>query len=436
MSAEPYVVGAAAAVIVALRLRRVVRRRRQAQPRPPGRRARWIPDLGDTGLVAARELRERLRGRYFTVVTLVLLAVVGASIVIPAVRSHRAPAAAKPVGVVGTLTARTQAAVVAAAAKAGTPVRLVDEPSLSRARAELAAGRLAMVIDGERSILVATAPTPTNVTAAVSAVARTLGAAAAERAAGLTPAQSAALAHAAPLPVRGLKSPAGSATARTTSLIGLVLVFIMLTQYLTWTLTGVLEEKTSRVVEVLLAAVRPGQLLGGKVLGIGAVAMLQAALVVAFALVLADVVGSDLLHGTAPMVLVVTLVWLVLGYAFYSWVYAAAGSMVARQDQVQSLALPLSVPIIVSYVVALTAAGPASPSALVQVFAYLPPTASFAMPVLVAHDAAQWWQVVLSGVLSVGATVAVARVAAVVYRRAVLRTGRRVSLREVLAAAR
>ena len=63
----------------------------------------------------------------------------------------------------------------------------------------------------------------------------------------------------------------------TTSVIGLILVFVMLTQYNTWILIGVMEEKSSRVVEVLLAAVRPIQLLTGKVLGIGLVAFAQAA---------------------------------------------------------------------------------------------------------------------------------------------------------------
>ncbi len=57
--------------------------------------------------------------------------------------------------------------------------------------------------------------------------------------------------------------------------------------------------------------------------------------------------------------------WLVLGYAFYCWVYAAAGSMAERQDQVQSLAFPLSLPLIFGYIMALTVAGirqPVSPS--------------------------------------------------------------------------
>ena len=83
-----------------------------------------------------------------------------------------------------------------------------------------------------------------------------------------------------------------------TSVIGVVLIFLMLTQYNTWILMGVMQEKASRVVEVLLATVRPIQLLGGKVLGIGLVAMGQAALIVGFAFIVGKAVGCDLLHGT------------------------------------------------------------------------------------------------------------------------------------------
>src|SRR5260370_1839182 len=193
-----------------------------------------------------------------------------------------------------------------------------------------------------------------------------------------------------------------------------------------------MEEKSSRVVEVLLAAVRPVQLLAGKVAGIGLVAFAQAALIVAFAVVLAQAVGSDLLHGTAPLVLVSTLVWLVLGYAFYSWVYAAAGSMAERQDRVQSLAFPLSLPIIFGYVMALTVASSGSPSTLFDVLAYVPLTAPFAMPVLVGLAAVTWWEFAASAALSVLCTVAVARLATGIYLLAILRTGRRVRLRELV----
>jgi len=169
------------------------------------------------------------------------------------------------------------------------------------------------------------------------------------------------------------------------------------------------------------------------VLGIGLVAFAQASLIVAFAFVVARSVGSDLLTGTAPMVLVSTLVWLVLGYGFYSWVYAAAGSMAQRQDQVQSLSLPLSLPMIFGYIMALTTASSDGASLFFKVLAYLPPTAPFAMPVLVGLGVVTWWEFLASVAISIIGTVAVARLAAGIYRRAILRTGGRIKLRELLA---
>ena len=210
-------------------------------------------------------------------------------------------------------------------------------------------------------------------------------------------------------------------------------MFFLLTQYNTWTLIGVLEEKSSRVVEVLLATVPAVRLLAGKVLGIGLTVFAQAGLAVVVALSIAHATHSDVLHGTTTLSIAATLVWLVLGYAFYSWVYAAAGATVSRQDQVQSLAFPLALPVIFGYIVSLNAATSGSPSLLVHVLAYLPPTAPLAMPTLVGLGAVSWWQFAASAVISLAGTVAVARVAAGVYRRAILQTGSRVRLREALA---
>jgi ABC-2 type transport system permease protein len=92
----------------------------------------------------------------------------------------------------------------------------------------------------------------------------------------------------------------------------------------------VLEEKSSRVVEVLLAAVTPARLLAGKVAGIGLTAFAQAGLAVVTAIALARATHSDALAGITPEDVASTLTWLVLGYAFYSWVYAAAGSTADR----------------------------------------------------------------------------------------------------------
>jgi ABC-2 type transport system permease protein len=206
----------------------------------------------------------------------------------------------------------------------------------------------------------------------------------------------------------------------------------MLTQYSTWILTGVAEEKSSRVVEVLLGALRPAQLLAGKVLGIGLVALTQATLIVGVALGLSGAVGSNLLHGSGPVTVLAALAWLFLGYGFYCWLYAAAGSMVERQEQIQSLAFPLSLPLIVGYVVSLIAASSARPTTFLEILAYLPPTAPVAMPTLVSLGSATWWQFAISAALSLASTIAVARLATSIYRRAILRTGRRVRIRELV----
>jgi ABC-2 type transport system permease protein len=190
------------------------------------------------------------------------------------------------------------------------------------------------------------------------------------------------------------------------------------------------------VVEVLLAAVRPTQLLTGKVAGIGALVFVQASILVGFALGLGAAVGSNILTGTAPLVVVATLFWLVLGYAFYSWVFAGAGSMVERQDQVQALAFPITIPLLIGYISSITAVTSGHASSYVVTLAYLPPTAPFAMPVLVGLHAVTGWEFALSALTSIVATLGMARLAGAVYRRAVLRTGRRVTLREVVRTAR
>jgi ABC-2 type transport system permease protein len=181
--------------------------------------------------------------------------------------------------------------------------------------------------------------------------------------------------------------------------------------------------------------VRPIQLLGGKVLGIGLVALAQASLIVAFALIVGSAVGSDMLHGTAPLVLGSELFWLVLGYAFYCWVYAAAGSTAERQDQVQTLAFPLSIPILVGYIFSITVVSSGHPDMFFKVLAYLPPTAPFCMSALVGLSQVTWWEFAASALITIAATIGMAIFAARIYSRAVLRTGGRVRVRELLTGA-
>ena len=428
-------------LVAALLAVRIVRRRRAGGTTvattahgPSAARQYFETTFGDIGLVAAREVRERTRGRIYRVGTLLMLAVVAAAIVIPTL--NKKASTTPRVGVVGSLAPPLRAAVISAGSEIHVTVHLVTESGLASAEKDLRAGRLDVVVDGERIILsqAITASDTSTIAEFARNLSEGLSTLATIAAAHLSPAQTSALAHPIAVPITGLTAATTKGAAQGTSIIGLILLFVLLSQYSAWILLGVAEEKSSRVVEVLLATVTAIHLLAGKVIGIGAAALAQASVIVIFALLLAKAVGSDVLQGTAPVELASSLLWLVLGYAFYCWVYAAAGSLAERQDQLQSLTFPLSIPMLVGYIVSITAASSGNASLFFKVLAYLPPTAPFAMPVLVGLGQATWWEFFGAAMISVVSTVCVARFAAGIYRRAILRTGRRVKLREVLRA--
>lgn len=425
------------AAAVALRVWSYRRRRRKPGPNGPRQRILLAPEgfLGDVGLVAGREIKERVRGRIFRIGTLIILISVAAAIIIPTMHSGSSGPTTQAVGIVGGLSPAANPLIDAAGTANQDTVKLVTEPSLAAAMTDLGAGKVDLAIVDSNQILLNRPAGSKGADAdpgLVQTVAEYLGVVEAYHQAGLTPAQASLITNSKSVPVRTLL-PGSHKTVKATSIIGLVLLFLMLQQYNTWILIGVMQEKSSRVVEVLLATLRPIQLLGGKVLGIGLVALGQATIIVGFALIVGAAVGSDLLKGTGPPVLASELLWLVLGYAFYCWVYAAAGSTAERQDQIQTLALPLSIPILVGYVFSITVASTGSPDPLFKVLAYLPPTAPFCMTVLVGLHQVKWWEFAASALISVAGTAGMAIFAARIYRRAVLRTGGRVKIRELVA---
>ncbi|MGH9102572.1 MAG: ABC transporter permease, partial [Acidimicrobiales bacterium] len=249
---------------------------------------------------------------------------------------------------------------------------------------------------------------------------------------GLPPALSGRLAaHGFALPVRGLLPPPRGLASRITGLYAAIVIYVLILSYGIRIAVGVGEEKATRVVEVLLAAVRPVQLLAGKVIGMGALAIAQVAAMVATALILAAAVGSTLLQGASTGIVVVGAIWFVLGYAFYCSAFAAAGSLITRQADSYNATLPLQVPLILSYLVSFSTAF-GNVNVLARVLAFLPPTAPISMTMLYAAGAAPLWEVAVSAAITAAATVGMAKVAALVYERAILRTGRRVKVREVI----
>ena len=142
--------------------------------------------------------------------------------------------------------------------------------------------------------------------------------------------------------------------------------------------------------------------------------------------------GSSLVHGAALGIVVTGGVFIVLGYAFYCTAFAAAGSLVSRQSDVNSVIFPVQLPLILAYVLSYTVIYANGANVFYHVLGFLPPTAPIAMPVLYAAGDVPLWQVVVSGVLCAAGTVWMARVAAGIYSRSILRTGARIPLRQAL----
>ena len=381
-----------------------------------------------TAIVAEREIRQRVRSRAFAVSTIVLLLVVAAGVTIPAILAHHA----KPqrVGIVGGPPALMTEVVQEAGRLTGIGVTVVAEPSVAAGEAALRSGQLGVLLVDETEVVVEQVPlagssgsggTLASAIADVAGLSKLLGT--------LPPG---AAASGVTLPVRGLTPPSASLSRRLTGLFTVVLVWILISAYGSQIAMGVGEEKSNRIVEVILASVRPVQLLVGKVTGIGVLALAQAALMVAVFLGLGAAVGSSLVHGAAPGIVITGAVFLVLGYAFYCTAFAAAGSLVSRQSDVGTVILPVQIPLIVAYALSYTVIYANGANVFYRVLGFLPPTAPVAMPVLYAAGDVPAWQAAVSAVLLAAGTVWMARTAATIYGRSIFRTGSRVRLRQVL----
>ena len=128
--------------------------------------------------------------------------------------------------------------------------------------------------------------------------------------------------------------------------------------------------------------------------------------------------------------LVLAVVWFLLGYALYCSAYAAAGSLVSRVEDAQTVAFPIMLPLLLGYIVSFSAAGGAS--LVLWILAFFPPTAVLAMPTLYAIGEAALWMVFVSMALTAVAIVLVTMAAAKIYERSVLRTGKKISWREAV----
>lgn len=236
------------------------------------------------------------------------------------------------------------------------------------------------------------------------------------------------------------------ASRRVVGVVFVVLIFITLVIYGMWVAAGVVAEKSSRVMELLISAASPAQLVVGKVIGIGLAGLVQYVGIVMPAfitLLLEDRIAGAVLGTTGslgvnlevvtPALLAAYGGFWILGFVLYSLVYAAAGSLVSRAEDLQVLALPLSLVAIAGYLMAVTALS-GGISTFVRAASLVPFWSPFIMLTRLTVGRTEPWEVAASFALLVAGILVVGVIAVRVYSAGVLLYGQRPGLRAIVGA--
>jgi ABC-2 type transport system permease protein len=358
-------------------------------------------------LVARRELRERTREKSFLISTGINVVIIVAVIAVAAIVGG-GPTTYKVAGDPNVIAAAEQAART-------TGVK-IERRSVRDVRAALQAGTIDAAVVGGR--ILSKAKPPDELVALLQA-----GNAASAR---VPP----------PLAVSTIEpvDPDAAAKSGYTFFIVLILYGQLLT-YGYWVAAGVVEEKASRVVEVVLSTIRPSYLLAGKVIGLGLLGLGNLLLIGAIGLGTAGATGALTIDGTILGAAALALAWFVVGYAFYACAFACAGALVSRQEDLQSTMTPLTLMILVGFFLAF-AVRDSPDGTLAHITAFIPSVAPMTVPPRIVTGDVPAWEIVASLAVTLGSAAALVPLAARIYAGGILRTGSALKVREAWRAAR
>jgi len=379
-------------------------------------------------LVARREIAAKLRDKGFLLSTAFILVAVLASALLPVLLTDDSPT--YDVGVVG-VDAELEAAVQAQAEAAGAAVELRSYDDVDAARAAVESEEIEAAIDGEQVVVDS---------ALDSMLERILNAASAAVAAeqrlvevGIDPAEVAQALAVPPLELVRLDADAErNAQRQVIAFLGVAVLYGLLILMGQYVAMGVVEEKSSRVVELLLSTIKPWQLLAGKVIGLGLLGLAQLLVVCVAGLSAAIAFDVVAVPGDAIGTMAQVIGWFVLGYAFYAAVFAAGAALVSRQEDLQSVLLPMITLLVAAFFVAITAAQ--NPDGLLaRITSFVPALSPMVMPVRSAAGNVAWWELVVAVGLMLAAIAAVIRLGGRIYAGALLRMGGKVKVKDALA---
>lgn len=380
-----------------------------------------------TRLVAERALVESVRSKSFKVVTGILLLMSIAAVVVPQLLGGGGTT--YTLATSGAAPAEVVAALNAAGKSADFTVEYVTRGSEDDVRLAVRDGDATAGLAGDKMFITASGAGTFPVVVAQTVVALETSRRLSE--AGLTPQQVTALQSIRPPEQVIVGRVADEGRVAAGFAVGIVL-YLALTFAGNAIATTVATEKSTRISEVLLAVLRPSQVLVGTVVAVGAVTLAQL-LVLALPLVISvRVTSTSVLPSIAAADLTLAIVWFGLGFALYAFIFAATAALVDKVTEVGSAILPVTMSLVAGYLVAVTVviADPGSP---VSVGASLfPLSAPMAMPIRWASGDVPVYQLLLAMALTAVSAVLMVWLASSIYRRALLITGRRVKLREVV----
>jgi ABC-2 type transport system permease protein len=221
--------------------------------------------------------------------------------------------------------------------------------------------------------------------------------------------------------------------AAVVALVGVVVLYSLLILFGQFVAQGVVEEKSSRVVELLLSTIRPWQLMAGKVLGIGFVGLVQ--MIVIGGVGIAAALGLDVLSistSAAIGTVVWLVVWYLLGFVVYSLVFAALAALVSRQEDVGGVITPALMFVIVGYVVGISVLPSDPDNTLAEVLSVIPVFAPTLMPMRLAMGGVPVWEAIVSVGLVLALIPALVWLSGRIYANAVMRSGAKVKLKDAL----
>lgn len=216
------------------------------------------------------------------------------------------------------------------------------------------------------------------------------------------------------------------------AIVIVVLLFILI-QSASVIMMGVVEEKVSRVVEILLATVRPAQLLGGKILGVALFALTQAAILVGSLTFASSYLGFlDYVEVSLGALLVNFGVWFLLGFAVYAILFGGLAALVSRQEDIGSLTTPMMLLMMLPLYLGIYLV-PVNPDGTVtKVLTQIPFFAPFMVPMRTAFGSIEAWEIALAVVICLVTIPVLTWIGGRVYSGAVLNTGGRMKFSEAI----